>query len=353
MKIRMIALALTVLLAFAACGRAGDTGGASAPEPSPAAGVETMAGRVTVSQVTLAVSRDAEPELIEAAEAFVAELTARTNGALTAGVELTIAPDAALLSGRAQIALLNKRRQFDFCQSLAATATPFLYTGFENFLMRANARDTMRILAFSLREDHGLIPLTAFYQGSNHLLIDFAPGGYQQFEGTGIILSEDAQVAAAFGRLVGTGGVLTTYDTDEARMEQFILGEGNAAELSMETFAALEEDFPYQVHLIAGYHNLVPAWLVADADFMDNLPPHLRAQVIELSAYMSARIGWGARERELAVFRSLEDKPNIAIVRDFTSVRNRIFNTLPVLDEEATERDRLARDLLGIMRGIA
>jgi len=353
MKTKLLAGMLAALFLLGACGGTGRSGGANVLEALPANNPENAAPGSVAGEFVFAVSRDADPILIEAAQEFAQELEARTNGALTARVELTIAPDADLLAGRAGLALLSKKRQLAFCHSLAGTATPFMYNNFSNFLMRANARNTMRILEFSLREEHDLLPLAAFYQGAHHLLVDFSPGGYQHFEGVDIILSEDADTGASFSRLVGAEGAISTFDSDSARLEQFILGEGNAAELSLEIFADIEEDFPYQVHLIASYHNLTPAWLVADAALIDGLSPHLRAEVAELTAYMASRINTGFRERDRAAFAALNEMPNIAVVHEFSNVRNRVFNTLPPLDEDADKRERLARDLLEIMRRTA
>lgn len=352
-KIRLLAGVLAAFFLLSACGGADGPGGTGTLEALPANNPENAAPSSVAGEVVFAVSRDADPILIEAAQEFARELALRTNGALAARVELTIAPDADLLAGRAGFGLLSKKRQLDFCQSLAVTATPFMYNNFHNFLMRANARNTVRILEFSLREDHGLLPLTAFYQGAHHLLVDFPPGGYQHFEGVDVILSEDADTGAFFSRLVGEEGAVSAFDSDSARLEQFILGEGNAVELSLEIFAEMEEDFPYQVYLIASYHNLTPAWLVADAALMDGLSPRLRAEVAELSAQMASRINAGFYERDRAAFDALDEMPNIAVVHEFSNVRNRIFNTLPPLDEDAGRQERLARDLLGIMRRTA
>jgi len=352
-KKRRLAAAVAVLIFLCACGGTATPQAAPTPEtPAARPSPENLANR-QATEIVFAVSRDASDTLTNAAKHFAAELEARTNGVITVRVEQSIAPDADLLVGRAQIALLNKRMQLEFCAPLEVTATPFLYNGYNNFLMRANAGNVMSILEFALREDHGLVPLAAFYQGAKHLLIDFSPGGYQHFDSMTIITSEDDAVRASFGRLVGLGGETIPFDTDEARMESFLFGDGNAVEISLERLTEIEEDFSYQVHLIASYHNLVPAWLVACAEFIDGLSPLWRAELLELCAYMAHQINDVYRSVDNELLRTISDLPNVTVVFGFSHVRNRVFHTLPGLGEEADSGQRLARDLLEIMRRTA
>ena len=353
MKRKWLCATVAAIVFLSACVANGAPQAAPVQQYLPAATLPDNLYDRQTAEIVFSISRDASDVLINAARYFAREFEERTNGAVTVRVELSMTPDADLLRGNAQIALLNKRRQLEFCEPLAATATPFLYSGYNNFLMRANAGNVMSILEFSLRENHGLVPLAAFYQGAKHLLIDFSPGGYQNFDSMTVITSEDEEVRAFFGRLVGTGGDTIPLDADEARMEAFLFGAGNAAEIYVEALAGMWEGFEYQVHLITSYHNLVPVWLVASAEFIDGLSPLLRAELTELYARMANRINDVYRAEDNELERTVRDIPNLTVESAFAHVRNRVFNTLQPLGEEAGDEQRLARDLLTIMRATA
>ena len=347
---RLAALIAAVVLLSACAGEPPQV--VTIPEVQPPAAPYPPEDRAA-TEIVFAISRDASDILVSAAKYFAEELGVRTNGAITVRVEPAIAPDADLLAGRAQIALLNKRRQLAFCEPLSATATSFLYNSYQNFLMRANAANTMNIVGFSLRENHGLVPLGAFYQGALHLLIDFSPGGYHHFEGVSVITAEDAGTRASFERLIGPDGRIIYHDTDWERLERFIHGEGNAVEVSIGALKENLESLPYSVHLIASYHNLVPVWLVADAAFMDELSPRARAEIAELQAYMANMINDAYRELDNQFFGRLSAVQDIPVVFEFTNVRNWVFHTLPLPGSEASDQQRLAIDLIQIMRRTA
>ena len=354
MREKWLSIAIAAALFLCACGGAGmatQTAPAQQALPMPVSPVNVYDGQA--AEIVFAISRDASDVLVNAARQFATEFQERTNGAVAVRVELAIAPDADLRTGRAQIALLNKRRQLEFCEPLAASATPFLYSGYNNFLMRANAGSVMSVLEFSLRENHGLVPLAAFYQGAKHLLIDFTPGGYQNYDGMTIITSENEEVRASFGRLVGTGGYTTPLDSDESRMEAFLFGEGNAAEMRFEALAEMQDGFEYQVHLITSYHDLVPVWFVACAEFTDGLSPLWRAELAELTAHMANSINDAYRSADVELLHTIREIPNLTVDFVFAHVRNHVFHTLPPLEEGAGDDKMLARDLLTIMRRTA
>jgi len=305
------------------------------------------------SEIVFAVSEDASDILIDAARYFASGLEIRTNGGLTVAVELSASPDADLLDGRAQIALLNNRRQLEFCQPLAATATPFLYHGVQNFLMRANAGTTISILEFSLRENHGLVPLGAFYQGAEHLLIDFSPGGYHHFWGTNILTSRDEGALESFARLTGQYGQVSYYGAGAQRLESFFVGEANAVQIPVHALADSYQSFLNPAHLIVSYHDLTPVWLLASAGFMDDLPSGWRAEIVELQAVLASRINSKHQSSEEEILRELESWENLSVVLEFSHVRNRVFNTMPEPPPGATDQQRLARDLIEIMRRTA
>lgn len=352
MKVKRLAAVVAMLVLLCACGVLGSRPPVPEREAAPAANLPSDLEAGGAIEIVFAVSRDAGDILISAAQHFSRELYERTNGAIAARVEESMAPDADLLEGIAQMALLNDRRQFEFSLPLTVTATPFLYNSYNNFLMRANSRNTMSILEFSLGL-HGLTPLAAFYQGAQHLLISFSPGGYRHFDGMTIIISECPEAQASFGRLTGTGGSVVVNNSREDRLERFLQGYGNAVEITPDAFAGREESIGYQMHMIASYHNLTPVWLVADADFMDGLPPLWRAEITELISLMSGRINEAHRREEEQLFRQMREMPGITIVSEFSNVRNWVFNTLPPLEENADEQQRLARTLLEQMRRTA
>ena len=306
------------------------------------------------SEIVLAIYRDASDTLIEAATYFAEQLGIRTNGSLVARVEMTVSPDTALLTGLAQIALLCERRQLEFCQPLAATATPFLYHGVQNFLMRANADTTMNILEFSLRENHGLVPLVAFFQGAQHLLVDFPSGGYSHFLGASILVSPYQGTHEPLTRLTGPEGQISYYDTGAERLESFLQGQANVAQVAAADLADTYQSFIEPASLIVSYHDLTPAWLIADAQFMDSLPSRWRAHIAELQAEMSSKINSAYQRLEEDILRELNDGwVNLSVVHEFSHTRNRVFNTMPDLEHSASAQQRLARDLVEIMRRTA
>ena len=345
---RVVALAL-VLILLGACAR--EPQSTTAPEALPGASSESEISALT--EIVLAIPRDADEILAGTARHFADLLHIRTNGEMAVIIVATTSPDDVLLAGTAQIALLNTRGMMEFCEILSATATSFIYNGYTNFLMRANAERTMIPLEFSLRENHGLVPLGAFYQGAMHLLINFSPGGYQHFEGRLIIIEGDENTATAFQRLTDTSGGTIAYSDGNTRFEMFLQGYGDAVEIHPSDLAGSPELLPYTAHLIASYHNLVPIWMLASADFMDNLTPQARGHLLEAQAYMSNRVSEAYRQAELEVMRVLRQEYGVAVVAEFSNVRNRIFNTLGVLDEDASPAQRLARDLIWIMRSTA
>ena len=346
---KRLAGALAAVMLLGAC-----TGQPAPPTPAqPPAALPPVWENREASEVVFAVSRDAGDTLISAARGFAAALEERTDGGLTARVELSAAPNEDLLSGSAQIALLNERGQLEFCQPLAATATPFLYHGIHNFLMRANAGTTINILEFSLRENHGLVPLAAFFQGAGHLLVDFSPGGYHHFFGTNIIVSSYEGAHEPFARLAGQDGQVAYYDTDLQRLESFLFGQANAAQVSVDALEDHYLSFVEPAYLIMSYHDLTPVWLVASAEFIDELPPRWRAEIIELKAQMGSRINSVYQSSEEEILRELDSWANLTVVSEFAQVRNRVFNTLPELEHDADDQQRLARDLIGIMRRTA
>ena len=353
LKKRWLGAAIAIAVFLSACGAGYTQQTAPAQQDLHVAVSPGNLHERQTAEIVLAVSRDASDVLVSAAQYFAAEFEERTNGAITVRVQLSVAPDADLLTGRAQIALLSKRRHLEFCEPLAASGAPFLYNGYNNFLMRANAGSVMSVLEFSLRENHGLVPLAAFYQGSKHLLVDFSPGGYQNYDSMTIITSEDEEVRASFGRLVGAGGGTIPFDADEDRMENFLFGAGNAAEIRLEALMGMQEGFDYQVHLITSYHDLVPVWLVACARFIDDLSPLWLAELNELQAYMASRINDAYRAVDIELLRAIREIPNLTVESGFAHARNRVFSTLQPLGEEAGDSQRLARDLLTIMRGAA
>ncbi|MCL2856481.1 MAG: hypothetical protein FWE19_01980 [Oscillospiraceae bacterium] len=348
MKIRLAAV-FAALMLLGAC-----SGQPATPTPAqPPAVLPPVWESRQPSEVVIAVSRDAGSVLVNAAQDFAGQLETRTGGQLTARVQLSASPDADLRAGRAQIALLNERQQLEFCRPLAATATPFLYHGVQNFLMRANAETTISILEFSLRENHGVVPLVAFFQGAEHLLIDFSPGGYHHFLGAEILTSSYQGAQEPFTRLAGQDGKVNHYDTDRQRLESFLMGQANAAQISAEVLAGEYLSFVEPAHLIVSYHDLTPAWLLASAGFIDGLPPRWRAELFELQAHMASQINSAHQDSEEKILRELEGWANVSVVFEFSHVRNRVLNTMPELSPDADPQQRLARDLVEIMRRTA
>ena len=352
MKIKKrLAAALAVLILLSAC------------TAQPATNVETTIpvafppawdGQRSSEEVVLAIYRGASDTLIEAAGYFARQLGERTNGRLIARVEMTVSPDTALLTNLAQIALLCERRHLEFNEPLAATATPFLYHGVQNFLMRANAGATMDILEFSLRENHSLVPLAAFFQGAQHLLVDFPSGGYHHYLGASILTPPYQGIHEPFARLTGQEGRISYYDTGRQRLESFLQGQANAAQVSAGDLTDTYRRFIVPAQLIVSYHDLTPVWLIADAQFMDSLSPRWRAEITELQAEMSSAVNSAYQRLEEDILRELdEDWVNLTVVHEFSHIRNRVFNTMPELEHGANTQQRLARDLIEIMRRTA
>ena len=348
---KRLAAALAVLILLSACTAQPPP---NAEAPPPVLFPPVWERQYSSDEIVLAIYRDASDTLIEAATHFAGQLGMRTNGSLIARVEMTVSPDTALLSDLAQIALLCERRHLEFCQPLAATATPFLYHGVQNFLMRANAGTTMNILEFSLREDHGLVPLAAFFQGAEHLLIDFPSGGYHHYLGASILASPYQGTHESFARLAGQEGRVSYYDTSRQRLESFLQGQANAAQVSAVDLMETYQSFIEPASLIVSYHDLTPVWLIANAQFMDSLSPRLRAEITGLQAEMSSRINSAYQRLEEDILRELdEDWVNLYIVHEFSHIRNRVLNTMPELEHGASTQQRLARDLVEIMRRTA
>jgi len=345
-SLRLVATALAVLILLSAC----TTQPVHNMETLPAPFFPPVWEIQHSPEIVLAVYRNADNTLIEAARYFAGQIEARTNGGLTARVELTISPDTHLLTGQSQMALLTSRQQLEFCQPLAATATPFLYHSAHNFLMRANAGATMNVLEFSLRENHGLVPIAAFFQGAEHLLIDFSPGGYHHFLGTSILASPYQGAREPFTRLAGQDGQIDYYDTSAERLESFLQSRTNVAQVSARDLTNTYYRFVEPAYLIVSYHDITPAWLIASAQFIDSLSPRWRAEITQLQADMSSRINSANQRSEEEILRELEDWVNLSVVHEFSHVRNRVLNTIPELEHGASAQEILARDLIEIMR---
>jgi len=106
-------------------------------------------------------------------------------------------------------------------------------------------------------------------------------------------------------------------------------------------------------HLIVSYHDLTPVWLLANAGFMDGLPPGWQAEITELQAQMASRVNGAYLSREDEILRELQSWTDLSVVFEFSHIRNRVFNTMPELEHGADAQQRLARDLVEIMRRTA
>ncbi len=343
----MLAALTALCLLLGGCKAAGRSLAPSGPgsEPAQAQDVPGPNGGAE-EEYLFVISRDA-PELVRfAATYFCEELAMITDSAVRMTVAGSIAPDAELVTGRAQMAFLNKKRQFEFSPPLAATALPFLYSGYRNFTMRANSPTTLELLERSLRESHKMVPLAAYYQGSRHLLSHFSVEQYGNFENERVAVSDDAEMVSAFTFL---GAEAVVADTDGERFDLFLSGEASAAELSLDELAARGGELDSDTAYTFSSHSLVPVWLIAGEAFYDSLTDAQRAGVAELCAYITNLLdnGYVARETEL------EDAAanlNITFNTEFSSVRNRVFNVMPVPGADAGAAKKLARDLVEVMR---
>ncbi|MDR2909734.1 MAG: hypothetical protein LBU86_07615 [Oscillospiraceae bacterium] len=311
--------------------------GQPAPEPAPRPGSQ---------DIVFAISRDADDILREAAEYFCGEYTRLSGG--SAQIMDAIAPDTDLLAGRAQVAFLNKKRQYEFNELLMATSTPFLYSSYQNFALSTGAGETTRLLGASLREQSGLVPLGAFYQGALHIITDFPVSGYQQLESVTFAVSDDSEVRGVVERL---NAVTITADTDGERLALYMEGEVSAAEVSLK-YAASAAEFEKPSYITESYHNLIPVWLIAEEDFYEGLGDEVRAELMETVAVLNYMIDSACLSAEAAAKEALIRTGNIVLSNEFASVRNRVFNTAVPLSEEAGVQQKLARDLITAIRQI-
>lgn len=301
------------------------------------------------SEFVFAVSPTAGEQAQSAAEHFCREIERIMEGAITATVRISAAPDADLITGQAHIAFLNESGHLSFNKPLSATAMPFLYTGYTNFTMRANAKTTLDILDRNLRSEHSLVPLAAFYQGALHLLTNFPAAKYQDFDSVRIAVADNIESMDAFARL---GGDFTVATSDAGRVEQMLAGEVAGAEVSLAYLADTEIDFSDPVYLTVSYHSLAPLWLVVNQEYYDTLTGAQQAQVAELCASMTNMIDDYYLELDQENISRI-DISNLTISTDFAAVRNRVFNTLSSLDENTSPQRRIARELIGLMRRTA
>ena len=320
------------------------------PQPANIPPEDEQAGREpepsAITELVFSISRDADRELVLAAEYFCRGFAEIMGGAVTARVEAVIAPDADLISGKAQAAFLNKKRQLNFNPALAATATPFIYSSYPSFTIRANARSTLNLLRGSMRSENGLIPLAAFYQGAQQMLTDFPAGAYQNFEYSFFAVSEATDTGAVLERL----GVDIIEGDDDERMEFLLDARVNGLEISLEALSQAE--LLENLYLTLSYHSIVPVWLVVGADFFDSLTPVQQAGVWELCAVMINMIDDGQVAREKALLAELAERDGLIVLGEFSGVRNRVFHTMPSLGEGATPQQRLAYELADLMRRI-
>lgn len=337
------------LLLLTSCAFGSATGGKESPPFPEGAFLEARPMESDTIPLVFAISRDASPTLREAAEFFCDQLEEITQGRVTITLLDSIAPDADLITGRAQLAFLNKKRQLAFSAPLVATASPFLYSGYQSFTMRANAPSTLSLLERSLRESDDLIPLAAFYQGTLHLLTDFPAGGYQPFEGSLIALREDADMQATITRLNGS---YLAADTDQERFRLFAEGEVTGAEISLERLEAFTDELSRPSYLTLSSHSIIPVWLVASAELYDSLTSAQQAEVSELCATLTNRIDDLVVEQEALWLEELGGN-DLTLITECSNLRNRVFNTLPELEETAIPQQWAARDLINRMRRIS
>lgn len=303
--------------------------------------------RGDAQEMRFAVSEDA-PEILRAAAAyFCQELEEISQGSIHMTISGGAEPQVQLEEGTAQVALLHQKQQMEFSQPLQATATPFLYTGYRNFTVRANAYETISLLERSLRRDNQLVPLAAFYQGTRHFLTSFSVTNYLHLEGATLAVGEDDPLRESLGRL---GAETVSAATLRERLELYESGTVMGLEISLEELS-LQRELPLDSYLLLCGHHTVPAWLVAQAEFFDGLTPAQQAGVWELCAYMINLVDDRQVEREQQLLEELS-LPNLGYITEFSNVRNRVFNTLEPLESEAPASQVVARDLVDMMRRI-
>lgn len=346
--LKRIAAGLALLLCLSSCHTAPEA--LSQPEAPPSASAaepEEWVPQPTQEWV-FAISRDAPQSLRTAADYFCTEVSRITQERINFTVRDSIAPDADLVAGRAQVAFLNKKRQLAFSPPLAATAYPFLYSGYKNFTMRANAPAVLESLESSLRQHHGMVPLGAYYQGALHLLTDFPAGDYRNYLYSMIATTYDPEMEQVIARLEGEAVVV---DSESERFEMFWIGEVTGIEISLKELSKYDE-LPSLSYLTVSSHNIVPAWLVVSESFYDSLPPAQQAGMAEICAYMTNLIDdeIAATEAEQLADLSIA---NLVISTELSGVRNRVYNTMPALGEGAAPEQFTARDLMDRMRRIA
>lgn len=308
----------------------------------------TAAPRSDSRELVFVIAQDASDLLRAAATYFCTEMGEITQGAVTMTVMESDYPQNELLSGRAQAGFLDQKRHMAFSQPLSATAHPFLYSGYRNFTMRANASSTLELLESALRRDDGLLPLAAYYQGTQHLLASFSITNYMGFEGAIVAIGEDAAMEAVIGRL---GGEHMTGATATERYELYWNGEVTVLEMPLEELAR-QAELPTSSYLILSAHNTVPVWLLTNAGFYDGLTPAQQAGIVELCAYMTNLIDDQAVKREERLLDAI-NLPGLTYLTEFSNVRNRVFNTMEPLDEQATVEQVVTRDLITLIRRIS
>ncbi|MGI6404075.1 MAG: hypothetical protein ACOX0K_07705 [Oscillospiraceae bacterium] len=318
----------------------GTTNATSAPDAM-------LQPRGDAKEMVFVISPDASDTLRAAATYFCKELEEISQGSIHMTVTESETPQTQLMDGTAQVALLDQKEQMSFSQPLQATASSFLYTGYRNFTMRANAPETLSLLERFLRREEDLVPLAAFYQGTRHFLTDFPVTNYLHWEGSTIAMEEDPELREALGRL---GGQTVTASTLQERLKLFEEGEVTGLEIALEELATLSE-LPKASYLLFCGHNTVPVWMLARAEFWDSLLPPQQAGIHELCAYMINFID----DRQLESEEQLLDEislSNLNYILEFSNVRNRVFNTLKPLSSDAPASEVVARDLVNMMRRI-
>jgi len=298
-------------------------------------------------EMAFVISKDASEVLRAAAAYFCKELGGISQGSIQMTVVESESPQNLLLNGEAQVGFLDQKGQLSFSRPLQATASSFLYTGYRNFTMRANASETLSLLGRSLKEEEDLVPLAAFYQGTRHFVTDFPVTNYLHLEGAAMAVGEDPELQQALGRL----GVRTVNAfTMQEKLKLYEEDEISGLEVTLEELAALSE-LPKDSYLLLCGHHTVPVWLLARADFLDSLSPAQQAGIQELCAYLFNFIDDRQVEREQQLLNEI-GIPGLSMLTDFSNVRNRVFNTLEPLSSDAPASEIVARDLVNIMRRI-
>jgi len=306
----------------------------------------TLPPRGDTREMAFVISKDASEILRAAAAYFCKELGDISQGSIQMAVIESESPQNLLLNGEVQVGFLDQKGQMSFSRPLQATASSFLYTGYRNFTMRANASEPLSLLGRSLKEE-GLIPLAAFYQGTRHFVTDFPVTNYLHLDGATLAVGEDPELQQALERL----GVQTiTTSTLQETLKLYEDDEISGLEVTLEELAALSE-LPKDSYLLLCGHHTVPVWLLARADFLDSLSPAQQAGIQELCAYLFNFIDDRQVEREQQLLNEI-GIPGLSMITDFSNVRNRVFNTLEPLSSDALASEVVARDLVNIMRRI-